>query len=233
MKANLKTINRYFKVSSQILKCHLSPMELGVYFAIASFVNKKNDTAIVRYCVIANRLNVSKRSVARAVKTLSEKGLICLTKRYTIDGYKLCYSFKLRTFVGGFKLCLPYDCFNLSPSALMIYSHLTAYSNKKSGFVAISLNQLSNRSELSLCTVINDLKELCNNGLINKRFYIKLDGGFGHNYYYILSALVVANNNDKHSVLELKIKKKVFEIEFSKSNRLDIASEFIYLKRLA
>lgn len=232
-------INNYFKVNSNILTFGLSPMEITVYCAIASMVNNKTKSIIAKYSAIANRANVSAQSVCRAVNVLCEKNLLIITRRHRKEnGYNLCHSYKLSNLCGGYNLNLSSDIWNsnLSPSAFTLYLYLFSRAkNNKSGLSFPSLFDIKSDLNMTTTTIVKHIEELQDTKLIEKRYYITVNGSFGCNNYYVL-ALKNKNphiSDDKHLLVIVKVGKKDFNIISFYTNRLKTNLEFCRLKQIA
>ena len=71
---------KLFHLQEVIHSCELSTNEIAVYTVLVVFVNNKTGKCFPSRKVIAERVNLSVRSVARIISQLKEKGLIEVKK---------------------------------------------------------------------------------------------------------------------------------------------------------
>lgn len=68
-----------------------------VYFCLTSFFNRKTLVCYPRVSTIAERLNISKLRVYRAISRLKKAGLICVVRKQSTNEYKMPNLEKLLT----------------------------------------------------------------------------------------------------------------------------------------
>ena len=76
----LKPKEKLFYLQEVIHSCELSTNEIAVYTTLVIFVNNKTGKCYPSRKVIADRVNLSVRSVARIIAQLKERGLIEVKK---------------------------------------------------------------------------------------------------------------------------------------------------------
>lgn len=72
----LKPKEKLFYLQEAIHSCKLSPNEIAVYTVLVIFANNKNGKCYPSRKVIADRVNLSTRTVSRVISQLKDKGLI-------------------------------------------------------------------------------------------------------------------------------------------------------------
>ena len=87
---------KLFHLQEVIHSCELSTNEIAVYTVLVVFVNNKTGKCFPSRKVIAERVNLSVRSVARIIAQLKERGLIEIKKEQTVNPMNICFCIILK-----------------------------------------------------------------------------------------------------------------------------------------
>ncbi|MGL5972746.1 MAG: helix-turn-helix domain-containing protein [Oscillospiraceae bacterium] len=205
-------MKNYFKIPNNIFSLSLNYREILILTYLISIAFKDN-IVIVKQSKIAEKLGYSTtNSVSKILRSLKEKGFIKIKSNYknkkrTTNSYTINPQLLLLDkgfFIVNRRL---FSSLNLKKTSMVTYLYILRCSNnyisKNSAFP--SLSKISRNTNISQVSVVNAIKDLVNNNLINKVNKIKNDTSYATNMYIVLEIL-------KTKKVEFKIKKiKIFK----------------------
>lgn len=224
-----------FHISNTIFELNLKPVEILVYAGIARLKNKNTGKTVVSYRALAKLCSIySQDTVARALTSLENKGLVRSRQRYNIDGRYIAREYKLTKLCGRGFFIVPNKVFDyrLGKSAFAVLMLMIRCADKR-GVAVPSLRQISSRIDISMPTLIKALDELFfAKVLIKTQHKKKSSCVLCHNRYDVIAAdcIVIEKINHKnHTIITVKVKNTVKRVSCSAYSSGDLFLDYQYL----
>lgn len=179
----------YIKLPFSIWKKNLSPNAIKTYCALVSFSNNATGRLTARLAVIAKRANLSISSIYRGVNELIQANLIEKYNRF-LGGQYISNSYKIVKQVGNFtRVPTTSLSLDITSHSYILYLWLLKCSNKQRKAFP-SLRGMYHKIGTSITTIVKHARDLSEVKIIIKTHYIKLDGSFGNNQYYMMEEIL-------------------------------------------
>ncbi|WRS27805.1 helix-turn-helix domain-containing protein [Oscillospiraceae bacterium MB08-C2-2] len=181
----------FIKIYHSVWDQRLEPGAFRAYCAILRFMNSSTGYANVNFSKLAAAVSMSERSLRDKVGQLEAKGLIRVTKKY-YQGHRLANGYIVSRQYGGFTK-VPVSALNTPVTAFgfKLYAYLLKCSDLK-GKAFPSLRNIRDFIGATMQTVITQISELVELGLIKKRTVIKKNNAYGHNQYKVRAKVSAA-----------------------------------------
>ena len=182
---------KFIKLPNITFELKLSPSAFFIYSNL--MLNYMPGNAFnIQLNKIAERCNMCRATVCRAISELISKGLMLKKNNYIkIDGIsrQIQNTYTLAKLDGRFTIIganLLIKCRRTDKTTFMIYCYLKKCANQR-GMSFPSLTSIQTATGLSRQTVISKLQVIQDNALLSKSHYIVQSGCFGHNNYIIIA----------------------------------------------
>lgn len=173
-----------FKVPNSLFRLGLKHAPLAVYLYLLA--KQQDNCATSTYGQMAAKLEISVRTAFTAVHTLENKGLVSIS--YVRRGGKIAaLKFTMRQFPQSSWVWVEKRIFDyhLSTSELLVYLYIKSRANG-SGRAFPSVAVIHKDTGLSEQTIRDAAKSLSALSLLRRKHYIKVNGSFGNNNYFII-----------------------------------------------
>lgn len=184
-------MTKFLKLPNNLFEFKLSPSAFYLYARLA-LIFKSDSSFKIKLDCIASWCKMSKSTVCRAIRELSDVGLIKKSCTYTIKdhiAYQGQNEYKLTSLGGSFTMIEASVLHNISridKTTFVIYCYIKKCSNSNN-MAFPSISNIQNATGFSKQTVISKIKKIETSLLIAKTNYIVLSGCFGNNNYHIIT----------------------------------------------
>lgn len=225
---------KYIILQNSVFDVGLKPSEFMVYATLMALKDKFNGKTIASCRAIADYCGLSEKTTYLALNNLENKGLVRSKHRYNMDGNYIAkiYTIKKPIGKGFFKVDISALKSGLTPTSFMVYCFLCKSANVKNRKAVSSLNNLSNKLNMTVKTVIKAIETLVYELLISKSNYIAKNGGFACNRFTILDSVIEDKEQKFYVVVKVRIKKVWVTLTKHKNNPIDLLSQYLYLKHI-
>lgn len=224
-----------FHISNTIFELNLKPVEILVYAGLVRLKNKNTGKTIVSHRALASLCSIySEDTIARALTSLENKGLVRSRQRYNFDGRYIAREYKIAKLCGRGFFIVPNKVFDfkLGKSAFAVLMLMLRCADKR-GVAVPSLRQIACRIDISMPTLIKALDELTYAKVLIKTQHKKKSSCvLCHNRYDVAAIgynVVKGDENKNIKVITVKVKNCIQRVSCSAYDTSDLFLDYQYL----